>query len=1182
MFKKPFCVKGLGNEISAEDNLNFPLLWELGIEDNLELHVIEWHSKFDALLGSEDLKKLGAQIDYKTNTLKIGSKTIPFVFQYVSPIIKPYKVTALNYLKIPVSVENGDVYFPETQLTTELTIPDSIVTAHNGKCLFPVDQRIEINFKERFQVTPLCEVNICKPPVNKEKAKISEKLRTTHLNSEEKLAIVNICKKFSDVFYDEKSDLSFSNAVKHQIRTVDETPVYVKPFRHPHSMKEEIQKQVQKLLDNKVIRPSISPYSSPVWIVPKKVDASGQKKFRMVIDFRKLNEKTVEDKYPIPRIDEILDNLGKCSYFTTLDLAQGFHQIEMDPKSIEKTAFTVNNGHFEYVRMPFGLKNAPSTFQRVMDNIFREHLHKFLFVYMDDIVIFSKSLDEHIQHLTKVFRKLKEYNLKIQIDKSEFCRKDVEFLGHVITPFGIKPNPSKLVAIDRFPLPRTQKEIKSFLGLVGYYRRFISNFAKVVSPLTKCLKKGATIDTKNMDYVSAFHQCKEILMNAPVLAYPDFTKTFKLTTDASNVAIGSVLSQSNRPIAFYSRTLNSAERNYSTIEKELLSILNSVKHFRPYLFGQRFIIETDHQPLVWLYKLKEPNSRLIRWKLKLEEFDFEIQYKKGKENVVADALSRVEINNNEDRNDADNESTVPNVDTVPDPMDIELDDILSSGDLVNDPSYQNALSELRDYVSRQVDNQPSSSENESVVETIHSTNDDGGKAIPISERCINVFHNRIFFKLGDTSKHKCIRPFNRNTHLVTLKRSSIRESLSDIIKEIFRPDLCYGVYFHHDDIRLPFIDLFKSLFNTSVKVFICNTFCKDVVDPEIQKTVISEYHDENHNGINETLNQLKNKFFWPNMKETITKIINNCDVCLQSKYERHPYNLKFSGPLLAKRPFEVVHMDTFSFQNSKFLTIIDLFSKYAQAYLIKDGTSLTILNKLRHYFSHHNVPKKIVCDQGREFSNKTFSEFCKLHKIELHYTTVNNPSSNSPIERFHSTLLEKLRILRIKNPGDLPSNIVISAILIYNQSIHSATGYSPFHLLYGPYDELIEFDIDMTLYETYNEKRRQEILPFYEHIYNKNKRKAEKNLEKQNKDKEDTPNLENLDVYIERERPRKVDPPFEKINVLNQEENKITGLTQKSRETTANIKKVKRLRKGMSCSQDDPGSPEPGPSGVTN
>lgn len=1159
------------------------MLYELGIHENIHLHVVDWHTKFDALIGSSDLQKLGAKIDYQTNILEINDLQIPFFFEFTSNKLDQNKLIINNFVKIPVSIENGEIIFPETILSEDIVLPESLAIAQNGYCHLPMPldkNNVEINFNERINVVPFeFQAEIINPQKNNNPIKLSNNIRTSHLNSEEKAKILNLCQKFKDIFHSENSDLTFTNAVKHKIRTKDEEPVYVKSFRHPHAMKTEIQNQIQKLLELNVIRPSISPYSAPVWIVPKKADASGKKKFRMVIDYRKLNDKTVEDKYPLPRIEEILDNLGKSCYFTTLDLAQGFHQIEMDPESIEKTAFTVNNGHFEYLRMPFGLKNAPSTFQRVMDNVLREYLHKFCFVYMDDVVIFSKSLQEHIWHIQLIFSKLREFNLKVQLDKSEFLSKNVEFLGHVITPDGIQPNPNKSKAIEKYPIPKNVKEIRSFLGLIGYYRRFINNFAKVVSPLTKCLKKGAKIDINCKEYIEAFELCKELLTNAPILAYPDFEKQFKLTCDASNVAIGSVLTQSNRPIAYYSRTLNSAEKNYSTIEKELLSILDSTKHFRPFLFGQNFIIETDHNPLVWLYKIKEPNSRLIRWKLKLDEFNFTIIYKKGSDNKVADALSRIEIQNNELD---DNESMAVNKNDFPPLTEEDINEILGINN-ANDVTFPN---EILNEVINDLENNQNLNENLEVSTgaTIHSTQGEDGKTIPITEQSVNNFSNRIILNSGEVYKCKYTKPFKKNNYLVTISISNSEKDLSTMIKEIFRPNESYGVYFIDKSLELPFIRFCKNTFNYSVKIVISNIFCKDVPYEDNQKEIVSEYHEINHNGINETYNQLKNKYFWPNMKNTITSIVNSCDLCLQSKYERHPYQLKLTGPLLAKRPFDVIHIDTFSFQNSKFLTLIDLFSKYAQAYYVKDGTGISILNKIRHYFSHHNIPRKIVCDEGREFQNKTFTEFCKLNKIELHFTTVNNPSSNSPVERLHSTLLEKLRILRIKNPNELPENLMISAVLIYNQSIHSSTGYSPFNLLYGPYEKTIEFDLDMTVYEQYNQKRKQEILPFYDHVYLKNKDKAQKILDKRNEGRNDPPDLTNREIYLERDRPRKTDPPFEKITVEQQDKNKISGKTQKSRQTTAHIKKTKPLRKNISSLQanNSPDEPQPGPSNISD
>lgn len=1179
-YQKPFIVHGLGKKIFSTQNICVPLLYELGIPEWIHFHVIDWHDHFDALLGSEDLINLGAKINYKNNVLEIGEIHIPFLLEYTS-IDKNSKPSIVNNLiKIPVTIEHGDVIFPELQITENVIIPESLITARNGYCTFLLDPNIkesEVHITERVKVTPLIEEEIQSPPNEKKQLNIPEAIRTQHLNVEEKSEIIKLCKAFRDIFYNENCDLTFTNAVKHEIRTKDEEPVYVRSFRHPHSMKQEIRNQIQKLLENKIIQPSISPYSAPVWIVPKKMDSSGKRKFRMVIDYRKLNEKTIEDKYPLPRIEEILDNLGKCCYFTTLDLAQGFHQIEMHPNSIEKTAFSVDNGHYEYLRMPFGLKNAPSTFQRVMDNVLKEYLHRFCFVYMDDVVIFSKSLKEHLDHLRLIFQKFRHYNLKVQLDKSEFLCKDVTFLGHVITPEGIKPNPSKIEAIEKYPIPKTQKEIKSFLGLVGYYRRFISNFAKIVAPLTKCLRKNHKVNYQDEEYIQAFELCKELLMNAPILAYPDFSKSFKLTTDASAIAIGSVLSQSGRPIAYYSRTLNSAERNYSTIERELLAILDSTKHFRPYLFGKKFTVETDHNPLVWLYKIKEPNSRLLRWKIKLDEFDFDIEYKKGKENKVADALSRIELNANEAK-DLDDISIMPNIDEIPEITEEDIEQIINSQSLDSLQDLQiDALEGIEEMLGM-------NKEQNNTDATVHSvSNEDDGKIIPISEQSVNNFPNRIILKINETYKCRYTKPFNKNTYKIDVREEFVNEDLTTVLREIINPNSTYGVHFVDEVIKKPFITLCKQILNNQTKLFISNKLCRDVTKLEEQIDIVTQYHNETHNGISETCNHLKEQYYWPNMKTIVTNIINQCDECLQSKYERHPYQIQFQGPLVAKRPFDVVHIDTFSFQNSKFLTIIDLFSKYAQAYHIKDSTSITILNKLRHYLAHHNYPRKIVCDEGREFSNNTFKEFCKLHKIELHFTTVNNPSSNSPIERFHSTIIEKLRIIRLKNPNEQPSNLMITAITIYNQSIHSSTGFSPFHLLYGPYDKTLSIDPDATIYEQYNNKRKEEILPFFDTVYRKTLQKAQNILDKRNENLQIPPDLENQTVFVERNRPRKIDPPFERITVSDQDKTKICGKTKKGRITTANIKKVKKLRKIPSL-QVDPveHEPQPGPSRQSN
>ena len=472
-------------------------------------------------------------------------------------------------------------------------------------------------------------------------------IKSDHLNDEEFSVLKYLVEVNKDLFYQEGQQLTNISEIKHQIITQHSQPVYSKIYRFPKIHEQEVEKQVADMLDQGIIKHSNSPYNSPIWIVPKKLDQSDVKKWRIVVDYRKLNEISIDDKFPIPNIDSLFEKLGRAQYFTTLDLANGFHQILVDEKDQAKTAFSTPQGHYEYIRMPFGLKNAPATFQRMINHVLREFINIDCVVYIDDILIFSTSLQEHINSISKIFQKLREFNLKIQLDKCSFFSKESEFLGHLLTCDGIKPNPKKIQVIKALKIPSTCKQIKSFLGITGYYRKFIKDYAKIAQPLTHCLKKDSKINIDNPKYIEAFEELKEIITRDPILKYPNFNKKFTLTTDASQFAIGAVLSQNGHPISFGSRTLNEHEIKYSTIEKELLAKTWATKYYRPYLYGVKFLVQTDHRPLVWLSSLKEPNSKLQRWKIKLNEFDFDIEYLKGSENKVADFLSRIDVDKNQ-------------------------------------------------------------------------------------------------------------------------------------------------------------------------------------------------------------------------------------------------------------------------------------------------------------------------------------------------------------------------------------------------------------------------------------------------------------------------------------------------------------------------------------------------------
>jgi hypothetical protein len=401
------------------------------------------------------------------------------------------------------------------------------------------------------------------------------------------------------------------------------------------------------MLKDKIIVPSKSKWNLPMIVVPKKMDASGKKKWRICIDFRKLNEVTIGGSYPLPNIQDILDKLGRARYFTTLDCASGYLQVPITGEDRHKTAFSTADGHFEYVRMPFGLKSAPSTSQRMMNSILSELIGNRCLVYVDDILILGETLDEHNSKLREVFQKLREFNITIEPDKCEFFKEELSYFGHIVTADGVKPDRKKITSVIDFPIPRSQKDLKSFLGLAGYYRIFIDSFSAIARPLTDLLKKDKEWKWNEKERAS-FDLLKFKLTNAPLLQYPNFNEAFIITTDASGYAIGAILSQgklgSDKPVAYVSRTLNGAELNYATVEKELLAIVWACKHFRPCLLGRKFQIVTDHKGLTWIFNVKNPSSRLMRWKLLLEEYDYEIEYRAGKRNCKADSLSRYPVN----------------------------------------------------------------------------------------------------------------------------------------------------------------------------------------------------------------------------------------------------------------------------------------------------------------------------------------------------------------------------------------------------------------------------------------------------------------------------------------------------------------------------------------------------------
>lgn len=388
------------------------------------------------------------------------------------------------------------------------------------------------------------------------------------------------------------------------------------------------------MLQHGIIRPSSSPFASPVLLVKKK-DGS----WHFCVDYRHLNAITVKNKHPMPIVDELLDELVGAQWFTKLDFRSGYHQICMAEGEEKKTAFSTHNGLFEFLVMPFGLTNAPATFQSLMNHIFAALLRKGVLVFMDDILIYSPTLEEHVRLLQQVFHILQHHQFVIKKSKCYFAQSSVEYLGHVVSAAGVSTAPSKVQAVSQWPVPKTLKELRGFLGLTGYYRRFIRHYGIISRPLTLLLKKGTQfLWTPTTD--EAFHLLKKALLEAPVMVVPNLSKPFVLETDASDLGIGAVLMQEGHPIAYMSQALGPRNQTLSVYEKECMAILIAVEKWRPYLQHQPFIILTDHKSLLYLTEQRVTSKLQHKAMVRLMDLQYTIQYKKGTLNSAADALSR--------------------------------------------------------------------------------------------------------------------------------------------------------------------------------------------------------------------------------------------------------------------------------------------------------------------------------------------------------------------------------------------------------------------------------------------------------------------------------------------------------------------------------------------------------------
>ena len=1012
--------------------------------------------KADGILGLDFLNKYQANVNLCTNVLQLYCHGKEYYFNLVDECVRsnnliiPARSESIHFIEVG-KIVNDDIIVCGCELAKDLYLANTIATVKNNRIPIKI-----LNVSEKEITLPsfipsiqsLNDYNICQFSNNISNAsriqKLLSELKLDYLNKEEKTSIENICAKYSDVFYIDGDKLTTTNIYEQSIIIKqNSTPVYVKPYRLPQALKPEIAKQINKMIEDDIIEESNSEWSSPILLVPKKSKEGSDKKWRLVVDYRKLNETVCDDKFPLPNINEILDSLSGAVYFTHLDLHQGYYQVVLEPNSRKLTAFTTNTGQYQMKRLPMGLKISPSAFSRMMSVAMSGLTYEKCLVYQDDLIVFGRNLEIHNQNLINIMERLRKVNLKLNPQKCEFLKKEILYLGHVVSEKGVLPDPEKTYVLKNYPIPKTADEVKRFVAFCNYYRKFIKHFSDIALPLNKLCRKGEhfiwTDDCKH-----AFEYLKTALISSPILQYPDFTENneFILQTDASDTSVGAVLcNKDHRPVAYASRPLNKAEKNYPTIQKELLAIVWSVKYFRPYLYGREFTILTDHKPLIYLFGMRDPSSRLLKFRLTLEEYKFKIIYVRGKDNVVADALSRICITSDELKN---MQAQLVAVMTRAQKRKIDEDlnknkDNVEKSDLNTSPDYWSGQPRVVDILRKQCD-----SVEMSFVETSELNKLKNADMITDVWECFVFVAKRkiIYINLGFKAH---------------FTRAEFVQKLSLFCKKLNVEEVCMIKNKENVEFIKNVCDEISKLENWSGPRICILRGIKRINDDEEKIVIMNDFHllpSSGHAGVRRMVNTIKKRYYWPSIEKDVQAYVKKCTKCQKSKYSRY-----IKEPMVitttASSAFQKIYLDVVGpldrdiDGNCYILTIQCELSKFVQAIPLKNKETVSIANAfVRHFILIYGIPEIIATDRGTEFISATMEQVCKLLDIKKLSSTAYHHQSIGALENAHKGLGAFLRI-QCENHTDTWSYWLPYWCFSFNNTVHSETKYTPYELVFG-------------------------------------------------------------------------------------------------------------------------------------
>jgi len=874
---------------------------------------------------------------------------------------------------------------------------NAVISVSNGSCPVRVynvsNEAVNLyrgthlgDLEDYHSVKSVCKLNESPNslPINTEKFLRQFNDQLSKIPPSERKEITDIFIEFSDVFSRSKFDIGLAKDVEHVIETGNALPIHSNPRRVPLGVEKKVDELVEQLLEHKIIRPSRSAWNSPIVVVAKK---NGD--IRMCVDYRKLNSVTTRQIFPIPDAHQLFDTLNGSAYFSTLDLSQGYHQVRVAEKDIPKTAFATRKGQYEYLRMPFGLCSAPATFQMLMNSVLHSENWQKCLIYLDDILVFGRTKKEHHERLRSVLQRIREAGLKLSPEKCRLFQTEVTYLGHTISLEGVRTSPEKIEKVQNFKSPCDPMQLRTFLGLCGYYRRYIKDYAQLVAPLEKlCLSCWNKKITKSNSYLwkweeeheKAFQHLKWCLTNAPILGFPSPNGHYILDTDASHDCVGAVLSQIQNGkevvIAYASNKLTKSERAYCITRKELFAIYKYVIQFKHYLYGRKFTVRTDHQALTWLLNWKHPNtSQYCTWRAELELYDMEIIYRPGHLHANADALSRLpqceqcDIKHDDPQRKRNSKRLEVDI-RESEHVVCKLSNLHTKWDQFNDPEIGMILKLLK--AGRLEDNHPLELEGQ-----------------PEATRCLwnkrkqlRIRGDLLYLQL-DGSTYVLIVPRSKRIHLIrlthqTLGHIGITRTSAVLKQQYFWPGM-------DTDIRL-----------------IVNT-CR----PCLEK-------------------KSGNMGLQPKPQSSMTGF----------PFEKVAIDI--TGPL---PPGHNGHR--------YLLGIVDYYSKFPVLVSIQNTDAKTVAEALvKHWIAIFGSPHSIHSDRGSCFQAELFQELCKFFQINKTKTAPYHPQADGVIERLFRTVKDMMYSTVRTYKRDWVTLLPIVEMGL-RSTINCSTKLSPYQVLFG-------------------------------------------------------------------------------------------------------------------------------------